>query len=154
MSLTCEMDFDGDCDWYYTTPSDFIALDTKRGRKCCSCGKHIKVGEQVLRFYRTRNPNNDIEERIYGDEVPMTTLYMCEDCGDLALNLNELGYCTPPGDDMRDLVKEYAEQRLYDADFKRGRESAMRGEPKPGDEKSRAFISGWNQLGRFGSKAA
>jgi len=110
MSLTCNYDYydGGDYAWYYEQPDDFIVLDTKRSRKCCSCGGRIKVGEMTLRYYRHRLPACDIEERIYGDEVAMTTQYMCESCGDLALNLKELGYCTPPGDDMRELIKEYA----------------------------------------------
>ena len=33
--LTCNMDADGDYDWYYDQPDDFTALDTKRSRKCC-----------------------------------------------------------------------------------------------------------------------
>lgn len=142
MSLTCNMDGDGDFDWYYDQPDDFIALDTKRGRKCCSCGTHIKVGSQVLRYWCHRPPDNDIEERIYGDEVPMTTRYMCEPCGDLSLNLVELGYCAPPDDDMRKLVAEYAEQQAFDRDYKRGQEAAFRGEPVP-DGANDAFRSGW-----------
>jgi len=106
--LTCNMDADGDYDWYYDQPDDFTALDTKRSRKCCSCGERIAVGEQVLRFFCHHPVRNDIEERIYGDEVPMASRYMCEPCGDLALNLAELGYCTPPGDDMRKLVWQYS----------------------------------------------
>lgn len=113
MSLTCNFDDgDGDYAWCYTQPDDFTTLTTKRSRKCCSCGGHIAVGEQVLRYYCNRPPANDIEMRIYGDDaeaVPLATKYMCESCGDLALNLKELGYCTPPDEDMRELVKEYAQ---------------------------------------------
>lgn len=110
MSLTCDRDADyGDYSWYYDVPNDFTRLDTKRGRRCCSCNAPIKVGDTVLKHYCWRPPENDIEERIYGDEVPKATRYMCEDCGDLAMNLRGAGYCAPPGDDMRGLVKEYAE---------------------------------------------
>jgi hypothetical protein len=57
MSLTCESDDDGDCAWFYTEPHNFTILDTKRGRKCCSCGDPIKVGAMVLKFpcYRKEN---------------------------------------------------------------------------------------------------
>lgn len=112
MSLMCDMDGDGDYDWYYETADDFAPLATKRSRKCCSCGGVIKVGELSLKHTCSRPPKYDIEERIYGDDsmaVPMASRYMCEACGDLSMNLRELGYCAPPGDDMRELVKEYAE---------------------------------------------
>ena len=118
MSLTCENDGDGDdAAWYYTTPHDFTILETKRGRRCCSCGEPIKVGAMILKFYCYRPANNEIEERIYGDDydaVSLPTKYMCEPCGDLALNLQEMGYCTPPGDDMRETVKEYADMARYE----------------------------------------
>jgi hypothetical protein len=109
MSLTCEVNFDGDCEWYYDPPKDFTTLDTKISRKCCSCGCHIKVGSLVLKYRRWHSPRAAVQERIFGDEVPMSNKYMCKACGDLALNLNELGYCTPPGEDMRELVKEYSQ---------------------------------------------
>lgn len=110
MSLTCDHDADyGDYSWFYFTPDDFTQLATKRGRRCSSCGSLIKVGETVLSHQCFRHPQSDIEERIHGDEVPMATKHLCESCGDLAMNLRDLGYCVSPDDDVRELVKEYAE---------------------------------------------
>lgn len=110
MSLTCAMDCD-DAEWYYEQASDFAPLNTKRSRKCCSCGCRIAVGEDALKHACWRRPENDIEERIYGDEVPLATKYMCESCGGIAITLSELGYNAPPGEDMRKLAREYREQR-------------------------------------------
>ena len=107
MSLSCSCSEDGDR-WHYG-PQDYSPLATKRSRKCVSCGSRIAVGDLSVRFERARIPNNDIEERIYGDEVAMPPAFMCERCGDLCNSLDELGFCINLGDDMRELVKEYAE---------------------------------------------
>lgn len=63
-----------------------------------------------------------IEAKIYGEgnEVPMPTWFMCERCGDLYYSLTELGFCISLGsDDMRDLVREYAEMRRESIDAAR-----------------------------------
>jgi len=60
-----------------------------------------------VRFERFRSPNNDIEERIHGDEVPLADWYMCEECGGLFFNFVELGFCISLGDNMFDLLEEY-----------------------------------------------
>ena len=62
---------------------------------------------------RYRSPSercNYIEEAIYGDEVPLAPWFLCETCGDLALSLDELGFCFDlGGDSLKDQIKEYRE---------------------------------------------
>jgi len=114
MGLTCENENYEEHAWFYRQPTDFTVLSTKRGRNCCSCLRFITVRQPVLAFTCKRPSRSEFEFKFYGykeEAVPMATRYMCEKCGDLALNLNELGYCTPPGEDMRQLVKEYAEMQ-------------------------------------------
>lgn len=111
MSLSCYCG--DDYDWYYTPADDYQKLDTKRSRKCVSCRDRIAVGATALRFecFGIAEPMS-IKERIYGDgnEYPMPDKWMCERCADLYFSLYELGFCINLGiDDMRDLVKEYAE---------------------------------------------
>ena len=113
MSLSCECDYDGDFDWYYDYPDDYAPLSTKRSRKCCSCKERIAVGDLSMRFTRWKNPAYDsIAEKIYGEngEMPIAAWFMCERCGDLYLSLVELGFCVTPEDDMRGLVRDYAER--------------------------------------------
>jgi hypothetical protein len=111
MPLSCYCNDDGD--WWHISADDFSALDTKRCRKCASCRERIPVGATVLKMDCYRQPSDSIgiEERIYGDEVPMTPKYLCERCGDLYLSLTELGYCLNLGEDMRELVLDYAEMQ-------------------------------------------
>jgi hypothetical protein len=109
MGLTCEAKFNGDCEWYYNQPEDYENLAGKRRKRCCSCKTLINIGDLALPFPRWRSPKTDIEESICGDEISLATMYMCEKCGDIAMNLNAIGYCTVPGDDMRELLKEYVE---------------------------------------------
>ena len=112
MSLSCSCDSGDDYDWYYTHPSDYSMLTTKRGRRCSSCKSMVKVDTITAEFERTRYFKTDIEERIYGDgaDVPMPSLFLCEECADLYFNLMELGFeCVSPEDNMRELVNEYAE---------------------------------------------
>lgn len=112
MSLSCDSgDFDSDgCDWWWIWHRDSAPLATKRGRKCCSCGDKINVGDMVSTVERFRGPNHDIEEKIYGDEVSLAPWFLCETCGDLAFSLDELGFCFDlGGESLKDQIKEYRE---------------------------------------------
>lgn len=107
MSLSCYCDNDGE--WWHFAPDDFSTLDTKRSRKCCSCGERIAVGDVCGKFDRGRVPNSIVEERIYGtEEVPQSPWFMCERCTGLYFSLSDLGFCLNLGEDMRALVREYA----------------------------------------------
>ena len=112
MSLSC--DCGGDYDWYYEPyePEDYTTLQTKRRRRCCSCNVLIDIGAICLRFYCHRPPRHDIEEGIYGDEVPMADKYLCEECSDLYFSFTELGFCINLGENMLDLVQEYQQDYL------------------------------------------
>lgn len=105
MSISCGCDYD-DFEWRYISPNDFSVLKTKRSRKCCSCGCGLKPGDEVAEFARERSPQNDIEERIYGDDVPIAPWFMCEECGGLFMAMQEAGFCITlsKGENMRSLV--------------------------------------------------
>ena len=110
MSLSCSCN--DDAEWYYEPDDDYSILNTKQRRKCCSCHGCIKRGDIVLSMRCWKYPEyGSIKEKIYGEdgEVPMPMKYLCERCADLYLSLNELGFCINLGDDMRELVKQYAE---------------------------------------------
>lgn len=109
MSLSCSCEYD-DPDWWYIADEDFIVLATKRSRKCCSCGCRLPIGVEVVRFYRWRSPNCDLEERIYGDEVSIAPWYMCEKCGGLYMAVTNLGFCCDISEDMATQIREY----MYD----------------------------------------
>ena len=110
MSLSCYCPDDGDLDQWWYRPDDYSVLTANRSRRCRSCGELIRPGDLVAKFERERETKGDIEERIWGDEdVPMAPWYHCERCADLYFSLEELGFCVDPNDDMRELVKEYAE---------------------------------------------
>ena len=111
LSCTCEEEYEN-ARWWYSldTDIDFIKLNTKRGRRCCSCNKLIKKGETCLPFERFRYAKEDsIEEKIHGDtEIQIATHYMCEDCGDQYLNLSQ-HYCIDITKNMFDLLEEHKE---------------------------------------------
>ena len=116
--LSCECEnFDWDAEWYYTTPEDFSTLKSAQRRRCQSCNKLIDVGSTVVKFNRWRDPNYDVEENIYGDEVPLAPWYYCEECGGLWLTLAELGYCLTIGDNIQDDIRDYRE--LYNPNWKK-----------------------------------
>ncbi len=115
MSLSCAIDSDsGDYECFFRDIEDEAPLSTKRARKCCSCGAQILVGQASRRVPRGRPPYercNWIEERIYGDEVPLAPYYLCETCGDLADSLSELGFCfTLGGQSLKAQIAEYREE--------------------------------------------
>ena len=101
LSCECPGDFSHT---YYVLPDDYQTLQTTRRKRCSSCNQLIDIGSTVLKFERYTYGE-------YGDEVPASPRWMCEECGDLFYSLDELGFCLYLGDDMRALVKEYAEMR-------------------------------------------
>ena len=114
MSLICGCDYGfGDYDWYWYEPEDYKNLDTKRSRKCRSCGNRIAVGDLCIEFTRAREARDDLEARIWGDgdAISLASWYFCEDCADQWFNLDELGFCVNPSDDMREMLEEYQEMK-------------------------------------------
>jgi len=93
----------GDYDWYYNAPEDFIKFKPKRRKRCCSCGELINIGSDCLEFDRYK-----ISE--YGDEIYLASKFMCEKCGEIFLNLSDLGYCLTIGIySMQECLEEYWE---------------------------------------------
>lgn len=114
MPLTCNCCEDDDAKWYFDKPRYFTCLDTRRRKRCSSCGKLIDIGAECLKFTRWRNPKSDVEEDIYGDDVPLAPLWMCKTCGEQYLNLDALGYCIDPTENMMELLEEYQEMTGFE----------------------------------------
>ena len=95
--LTCECDFD-DYETYWYPPKDFSKATKKE--KCVSCNEKIEVGSDCLQF-DILSADED------GNECKDSENFMCQWCGDIFLNLNNLGYCINLDDNMHDLLKEY-----------------------------------------------
>ncbi len=107
MPLTCSCVAD-DCSWYYWSPEDFETFDLSRRKRCSSCKTLINQGADCLRFERFRDPLTEIEERIQGDEIPLTDYCVCEVCGEKWLNLYALGYeCIAPDENMDEMMEQY-----------------------------------------------
>lgn len=109
MSLSCDCGYRDDYDGYYHQPYDFQRLLSSRRKRCCSCKKWVDPGDLCLEFSRYRTSKCDIEDRIYGEEVPLAPWYMCERCGEIFLNLSDIGYCFTLPEDMEDCLKDYWE---------------------------------------------
>ena len=106
MSLSCGCDVD-DYSWWYIPDEWFASLQTKRMRKCTSCGEKIAVGDECLKFDRFRRPDCEYEDSRFRDEVPLAPHYMCEKCGEIFLNLNAYGYCITLGGDIREDLRDH-----------------------------------------------
>ena len=74
----------------------------KRRKRCCSCKTLIDFGAECLKFFR-------IKWNEYGNEVDLSSWFMCEKCGEIFLNLDDLGYCIYLGDNMKETLREYWE---------------------------------------------
>jgi len=107
MSLSCDCGFDDGSSWWYLPPNDFTKLDTNRRKRCCSCKELIDIGSECLRLDRARDTNTDIEESIWGDEVGLAPWWLCEACGEIFFNLNDIGYCYWAGESLKDNLEEY-----------------------------------------------
>ena len=111
MGLSCDCEYDaepGDVCW--SAPTDFKP-HIGRAKCCRSCKATIKSGDLEIEFRRWKIPESEVEYRIYGEdgEIPRASAFFCEKCAGVYLSLDELGYCINIDDDMRELVKEYAE---------------------------------------------
>jgi hypothetical protein len=109
LSCTCEHWYGDPGTWAFYQPDDFTVLTTKRRRRCCSCKTLIDIGSYCLQFDRVRAPYTEIEQEISGEEISISPWYMCEDCGEIYLNLSAINYCPSLNDNMHDLLTEYHE---------------------------------------------
>lgn len=108
MTLSCSCPTDG-CDWYYWPPKDFINFPHKRRKRCISCTKLIDNNAPCAEFDRWRSSYTYIEERIYGDEVPLAPVYACQECAEIFFNLTDIGYCINLGYNLHEVLEEYWE---------------------------------------------
>ena len=109
MSLSCSCDeWDGD-GWAYNYCNDLTKLKTKRRRRCKSCSNMINIGSDCLEFSRFQYPQDEITEKIYGEggEVPLASWFMCKCCGEIYLNLTDIGYCLQIDENMNNDLAEY-----------------------------------------------
>lgn len=104
LSCSCYDDYDS---WYSPVPDDFVKFTHSRRKRCISCGKLIDIGTDCLEFNMWRTPYNWVEENIYDDEVPLANQYMCESCGEIFLNLTDLGYCLEIGHNIKEDLRDY-----------------------------------------------
>lgn len=111
--ITCSCDYDeGDeFAWYYEHPTESSILATKIAKRCCSCKTKLTGGDRVYRYNRSRPIAGDIEERIYGETVPLAAWYMCEECGDVALGLMMAGRCFSIDENIHEQLKEFVESK-------------------------------------------
>ena len=104
LSCSCEWDGDG---WYYIPRREFTITPIGRRKRCCSCKKLIGYLEECIQLDRFRDPLTDVEERIWGDSVQMAPWFLCEQCSEIYLNLDAIGYCYLAGEDLRANLKDY-----------------------------------------------
>jgi len=112
MPLSCSC-YNDNPDFYVYPPADYSEMPVfKRRKRCASCETLIDAGAIVAKFTRDRCPRSGVEEAIYGDgpNIPLADQYQCETCADLYFSLVDLGFeCVMPDENMRALVREYAE---------------------------------------------
>ena len=110
LSCSCPDISDYDSDgWFYYPPNDFSVLNTLKRKRCISCKRLINIGSLVIEFTRARYARNDVEERRYGDgnDIPLASYFMCEKCGEIYLNLSDIGYCLDISESMQAQMDEY-----------------------------------------------
>jgi hypothetical protein len=114
MHLTCGCDFDYQeyDQWHFGPTGDDYTVMPKfpHRRKCASCGSIIEAGAICTKFPISAAPKSDIDVRIHGDGeegVPRAPRWLCESCSDIYFNLDALGFCVGPWDDMREMLADY-----------------------------------------------
>ena len=105
MSLSCRCN--NDYEWYYYPPDDFTSFNHLRRKRCVSCNNLINYDAVCLQFDCYRDARDDYEESRFGDEVEMASKYMCSKCGEIFLNLTDIGYCHNLGDNIKEDLDDY-----------------------------------------------
>lgn len=124
MSLSCSCgEWDGE-GWYWVLAQKTIAngdgkipreveyffpLESTRAKRCCSCNEKIVPGKLALRFNRWRGSTAFEYDRLGWEEVKIAPWFMCESCGEIFLNLDNVGYCIDIRDFMPHLLEEHRE---------------------------------------------
>lgn len=131
MPLSCSCDWDEPefgqwmIDYFNSgVEMDFKPFEGKRRVRCASCKELINVGSLCIEYPRSRYPRNEIEAKILGKDpdgedweepwIKMPSLWHCEKCGEIYLNLFEgLRFeCLLPNENMEEMLQEYT--GLYD----------------------------------------
>ena len=110
LSCTCNESIYGDPgEWWYFPPDaeDMKPFQGKRRKRCSSCKTLIEIGEDSLEFKRERSPWTELEEDINGCEIPISSMFFCEKCSEIYLNLTAAGYCFGPQDNTGDALMDY-----------------------------------------------
>ena len=102
MSLSCECNEDY-YDYWYRVDKIFIKADD--GLQCYSCKQSIKKGSDIIRFLTYEYDEN-------GDEINEKYEYHCAECGEIFLNLDELGFCIDFEDNMKQLFEQYKNEYI------------------------------------------
>ena len=123
MSLSCDCDVDWYPEpgqWYHMGHSLKVMPPVSRRKRCRCCGEMIQWGEEVFEFHRYMVPNDDVTERIHGEEgYPVAPWYTCEECSDLISAVEDLGFCWTFGEPIKDQIAEYrAAEKERNADPK------------------------------------
>lgn len=112
MGLSCECpEYDHEPGSKWWEPGNYTTLDTKKRKRCCSCGELIEIGAIVVKVTRIKIADTEIEERIFGEggEIGLAPHYLCEKDADIFFSLDELGFCITPYDNMSEHLSQYAE---------------------------------------------
>lgn len=118
MSLSCSCDL-MDFDEWFEPSTAFRPLETKRSRRCMSCGYKLEVGSIVKKVRHYRGPESDFEERFHGDEVPFAPKWLCRECGEYCDMIVDAGMCFTMGhnsETLGDQIEEYLEEGGCDGD--------------------------------------
>lgn len=90
--LSCDNDLYEDDEWYYYPADDFSIYNIKEPEKCCSCKAEINYGDTCVVFGRFTMT----------DESSLIDYVMCDNCGEVYLNLRSIGYSHYLNTDIRD----------------------------------------------------
>lgn len=103
--LSCSCEYGGE--WYYIPSNKIKPFPVGRRKPCCSCHRLINITEDTIELSRFRDPYTTIEAAIWGDSVQLASWFLCEQCSEIYLNLDAIGYCYFAGDDIRENLRDY-----------------------------------------------
>lgn len=101
MSISCGCDFNDCGDWQWCEAEDFSSMPKRKRRaRCYSCKKLLNEGDTVLELFR-----NTCD--VMGEERPLASWFVCEECGEILLNLLAAGMCVYLDNDVHADLKAY-----------------------------------------------
>lgn len=96
----CSCDMDNDYEWYWEKLGEPKLFNLKRRKHCLNCKELIEINTECQEFGRIAHDED-------GNEKHLSSSFLCENCSDLTLAIEELNGCyTLGGKSLKEQISD------------------------------------------------